>query len=291
VSLSLIDCYVATGVVVTRTGSTTGSSGCSTTTSCPYQCAAAYSVTTSGSTATLTPTTTVSGCNCLTLSATVQNAIVGSDSYNDVFAAVPGATANTVNVVAYIAYYDLTCESTYTSSGTCALGSSSGTCTLTRTGSVGGQAGCATTSSCSYQCSASYTVTFTSATPVTVTPGTVTGCTCYSLTGIVTPVMVGTDSMNDLFFAYYSSSTAVSVGAFLPSFPVTCFGTYTVASGSTLPTLTASSTSTGLGSGFGVLTTSAPTASPNKSGSAKQASLNPLICIILVLVNLYAFGR
>lgn len=99
-------------------------------------------------------------------------------------------------------------------------------------------------SSCAYQCSASYTVSIPSgSTTVTLTPGTVSGCTCYTGTATLPST---SSSFSNTMFSFTDGSTAyVSDGAAQCTLSVaattqgvTCTGTYGVSGTSVCPART-----------------------------------------------------
>jgi hypothetical protein len=103
---------------------------------------------------------------------------------------------------------------------------------------------CIAPSSCSYQCSASYTISLpASGNTMTLTPGSVSGCTCYTGTGTIpnSGVLSGTTfTFQDGSTAALTSSTCqVSVVATTQG--VTCTGTYAITGSSACPASSSSS--------------------------------------------------
>ena len=109
---ALVCVHGTTGYQLTRTS--ISPSQCNVPTDCSYKCSATYGVTTSGSTATLTPAT-ISGCTCYTGTAQVTNGVLSSASFTDGSTAVSTLSGCNLNVV--VTTQGFACTGNYITSG------------------------------------------------------------------------------------------------------------------------------------------------------------------------------
>ena len=134
-------------------------------------------------------------------------------------------------------------SASYSSSSSTSTPSSAGyTALATRTGVS--PSSCVAPSSCSYQCSASYTISSpASGNTMSLTPGSVSGCTCYTGTGTIPNSGV----LSSTTFTFQDGSTAAltsstcQVSVVATTQGVTCTGTYAITGSSACPAASSSS--------------------------------------------------